>query len=135
MIMAETVRRLLFDAGGEAICDACLAFACSVRLDEMHDLTDALLTTTSFQRRDSCISCRRTVPAIAAAKCAHCSRPVVPGEDALEINGDMLHAVCFMRLASDETIRRSRKLSQRSQRLIAEAYRRMRGHDEPPHAA
>jgi len=126
MITAEAVRRLLLDAAGEGICDACLAVACSVRLDEMHDLTDALLTTTSFHRRDGCISCRRSVAAIAAAKCAHCSRPVVPGEDALEINGDMLHAVCFMRLASDETIRKSRKLSQRSRRLIEEAQRRMR---------
>jgi hypothetical protein len=126
MTTAEIVRRLLFDAAGEAICDACLAFACSVRLAEMHEITGALLTTAGFQRRDWCVSCRRRVPAIASAKCAHCSRPILPGEDGLEINGDIFHAVCLRRLSSDETIRMSRKLSRESRRLIEESRHRLR---------
>jgi len=136
MTPTDTVRRLLIDAAGEPLCDACLALACSVTLGEMRRVTEELLTTASFQRRDSCVSCRHTVPAIAySAKCVHCSRAVLPGDDALHIDGDIFHASCLMRLASDETIRKSRKLSQKSQRLIAEAQRRMRGKDEPSDAA
>jgi hypothetical protein len=131
MTPADTVRRLLIDAAGEAICDDCLAFACSVSLGEIRRVAEELLTSASFQRRDKCVSCRRTAPALAySAKCVHCSRAVHPGEDALDIDGDIFHAACLMRLASDETIRTSRKLSQRSLRLIEEAHRRMR--DWPP---
>jgi hypothetical protein len=131
MTTEETARRLLMDAAGEPLCDACLAFACSASLSEMRRVTEDLLTSASFQRRDTCVSCRRTVPAIAySAKCVHCSRAVLPGDDALDIDGDIFHATCLMRLASDETIRKSGKLSQRSRRLIEEAQRRMR--DWPP---
>jgi len=127
MTTAETVRRVLIDAAGKALCDSCLAFACSVTLDEMRQVTEALLTSPSFQGRDRCICCHHTVPAIAfAAKCVHCSRAIVPGEDALDIDGDMFHAVCLKRLSSDEIIRISRRLGKRSQRLIEESQRRIR---------
>jgi hypothetical protein len=130
---ADTVRRLLVDAAGEALCDACLAFACSVSLAEMRQATEQLLSGASFQRRDGCVSCHRTVPALAfAAKCAHCSRAVLPGEDALEFNGDMFHAACLTRLSTDEIIRVSRKLSKKSLRSIEESQRRFREQPEPP---
>lgn len=134
MTPAETARRLLVDAAGEPLCDACLALACSVSLSEMRELTEELLTRASFQSRDRCISCRRTVPAIAysAKKCAHCSRPVFPGDDAIGAGGDILHAACFRVLASDETIRLSRKLNQQSRRLIQEARRQMREQPKRP---
>ena len=129
----ETVRRLLVDAAGEALCDACLAFACAVSLAEMRRATEELLTGASFQSRDRCVSCHRTVPALAfAAKCAHCSRAVRPGEDALEINGDMFHAACLTRLSSDEIIRVTRKLGKKSLRTIEESRRRFREQPEPP---
>jgi hypothetical protein len=132
----DTVRRLLVDAAGEALCDACLAFACSVSLHEMRQLTEELLTSASFQRRDRCVSCRRTVPAIAfAAKCVHCSRPVIPGEDALDIEGDIFHAACLRRISSDQTIRVSKHLSQASRRRIEESRQRMRGRAKPPDVA
>jgi len=136
MTTVETARRLLLDASGEALCDACLALACSVSLAEMHQLTEELVTSASFQHRNRCVSCRRTVPAIAfAAKCVHCSRAVLPGEDALDIAGDIFHAACLRRLASDETIRISKKLNEASRRRIEESRRRMRGHGMPPDAA
>ena len=136
MTTAETVRRLLLDAAGEALCDACLAFACSVSLAEMREATNELIKTLGFEFRDRCASCRRTVPAIAyLAKCAHCSRVVLPGEKAFETNGDILHAACFTRLCSDETIRISRKLSQASRRRIEESRRRFRDRHKPPGAA
>jgi hypothetical protein len=127
MTTAETVRRVLIDAAGKALCDSCLAFACSVTLDEMRQVTEELLTSPSFQHRDSCICCHHTAPAIAySAKCVHCSRAVLPGENALEIEGDIFHAACLKRLSSDENIRISRKLSKASQRLIEETRRRFR---------
>jgi hypothetical protein len=136
MTTAKTARRLLLDAAGEALCDACLAFACSVSLAEMRQVTEELLTSASFQRRDRCVSCRRTVSAIAySAKCTHCSRAVLPGEKTFEADGDILHAACFTRLCSDETIRISRKLSRESRRLIEESRRRMQGPGKPPDAA
>jgi hypothetical protein len=38
---AETARRLLSSAPGEALCDACLAFACGSSLIEMRAVTMA----------------------------------------------------------------------------------------------
>src|SRR5690349_4174508 len=136
MTPADTARRLLVDAAGEPLCDACLAFACSISLGQMRRVTERLLTHASFHRRDSCVSCRRTVPAIAfAAKCVHCSRPVLPGEDALEIEIDMFHAACLRRIASDQTIRLSKKLSQESRRRIEDSLRRIDRQAKPPDAA
>ena len=124
---AKTARRLLVDAAGEALCCSCLAFGCSVSLPVMRRVAEELLTSASFQRRERCVSCRRTVSAIAfTAKCALCSRPVRPGEDALEIDGDMFHAACLRRLSSEEIIRISRKLTQKSRQLIEQSQRRFR---------
>ena len=127
MTTADTALRVLVDAAGEALCDSCLAFACSVSLLEMRALTEDLLTSPSFQRRDGCISCRRTVPAVAyTAKCVYCSHPIGPGEGALVQNGDILHTVCFRILVSEERIRASRKLNNESRHLIEEARRQTR---------
>jgi hypothetical protein len=61
-----TLRSLLRSAPGDALCDACLAFACDVSLTEMRELTSALLLAEPdrFQRAPTCASCRRTVSAI-----------------------------------------------------------------------
>jgi hypothetical protein len=127
MTTAETIRRLLLDAAGEALCDACLAFACSVSLAEIREVTQGLLNDISFGRRDRCVSCRQPVPAIVySVKCVHCSRPVLPGERTVEADGDILHTVCFTMLVSDETIRSSQRLSQASRRLIEAARRLIR---------
>ena len=127
MATVETVRRLLLDAAGEPLCDDCLALACSVSPGEMRQITEDLATSPSFECRGRCVSCRRGVSAIAyTAKCVHCSRAVLPGEDALVADGDILHAACLTVLASDETIRLSRKLTQASRRLIEQARHRRR---------
>ena len=136
MTTAETVHRLLVDAAGEALCDSCLAFACSVSLAEMRQATEELLTGASFQRRDRCVSCRRTVPALAyTAKCAHCSHVIRPGDDGLEIGGDLLHAACFRQLSSNENIRISRQLTRESRRIIEDARRQMRAQRKRPDEA
>ena len=126
MTTPEIVQRLLVDAAGEALCDSCLAFACSTTLFEMRRVTEQMLSGARFQRTATCASCRRPVPAIVySAKCAQCSRPVLPGEDALEIGGDFLHAPCFLILTSAAKIRMSRKLKAESRRLIEDARRQM----------
>jgi len=136
MTTADTVRRLLLDAAGEALCECCLALACSVSLVEIREVTNQLIKTHTFEFRNRCASCRRAVPALAyLAKCAHCSRVVLPGEKAFEANGDILHTACFTRLCSDETIRISRKLSKESRRRIEESRRRLRSYDMPPDTA
>jgi hypothetical protein len=135
MTPVQTARRLLVDAAGEALCNSCLAFACSTSLMEMRQITEELLTSGSFQRSDRCVSCRRTAPAIAyTAKCAHCNRAVLPGEDALVAESDILHAACFRVLASDEGIRISRTLNHTSRRLVEDARRQLRTQRERPDA-
>ena len=130
MRTAETVRRLLTvlaDAAGDALCDACLASACSASLMEIREITTALPVNEGFERREACASCRRIVPAIMyLTKCAHCSHVVRPGDDGVRAGADVLHAACFRILASDEKIRLSRKLNAESRRLIDEARRQLR---------
>jgi len=67
---AATLGSLLRSSPGEPVCDACLAFACSVSLATMRELTGALLHVEPhrFQRASTCASCRRTVPSIVCAK-------------------------------------------------------------------
>ena len=52
-------------APGDALCDACLAFACAVSLTEMRALTEVLIRTDAqFARASSCTSCDHAVPSI-----------------------------------------------------------------------
>jgi hypothetical protein len=128
MTTAETVRRLLVDAAGDPLCDSCLAFACSVTLPEMCQVTEDLLSGVGFALTERCASCRRTVSAISyTAKCAHCSYSVLPGEDGLKIDGDIFHAACFWKLSAYENIDTSRELCAESRRLVEDARRQMRG--------
>ena len=48
MTPQDTVRRLLVDASGEALCESCLAFACSVNLTDMHEVAEELLMSAAF---------------------------------------------------------------------------------------
>jgi hypothetical protein len=80
MTFADTVRRLLIDAPGEALCDGCLALACAVSLTEMRHITNSLLAHPTFRRGTACASCQRNVPTIVyPASCPHCGRPIVAG--------------------------------------------------------
>ena len=57
---AQIVRQLLTDSPGEALCDACLAFACGTSLTEMRQITRVLATGDSTIRRGAtCASCGR----------------------------------------------------------------------------
>ena len=125
----ETARRLLTDAPGEARCDSCLAFASSVSLAEMRRVTEALLKSPSFSRRQGCLTCGRPVPAIAyVAKCAQCSAALMPGEREVIFGGALFHAACLRVLLSEAAIRMSRDLNQQSRRLIESARRQIQAH-------
>lgn len=133
MTLPETVRGLLIASIGEALCDSCLAFASSASLADMQRVTESLLTTTGFERGHRCAGCRRTVAAITyRPKCAHCSRTVGPGEDALLLATDVFHAVCLRILVSEQAVRDSRTLTQQSRQLIEKARRQIRLNRRPP---
>jgi hypothetical protein len=60
--LITTLQRVLQSAPGEAICDACLAFACSVPLTDTREVTEALVRVEPehFHRAMTSASCRRT---------------------------------------------------------------------------
>jgi hypothetical protein len=119
------VRRLLDQCPGEPLCDACLAFACSVSLSEMRVVTIAVGLDMPFVRDTAtCTSCRRQTTTLCLrkhtidAKCAHCSRLIDPTEDVEVVDSDRFHHLCWIRLTSAESVRTARALSRRSQELI-----------------
>ena len=122
MELYDTVRRLLEQCPGEHLCDACLAFACSVSLTEMRTASVALARLDAFERGPAmCGSCRRQTTAIVArpvAKCVHCSRPIGPGEEPFVVEDDVFHLMCWRVLISDDRIRVSRALGRQSRALI-----------------
>jgi hypothetical protein len=126
MTLSESVRGLLINGIGDAVCDACLAFACSASLIDVRRVTEVLLTSASFDRRERCGSCRRTVPAVTyQPKCAHCSNVIGHRADALVFADDMVHAACLRVLVSEEAIRESRDLTRQSRQLIESARRQI----------
>ncbi|HEV8615925.1 MAG TPA: hypothetical protein VGU22_10570 [Methylomirabilota bacterium] len=125
MNVPATVRQILKQAPGDALCDSCLAFGCATSLTEMREITASLRQDREFMDGSTaCVSCRRPTPTTVygtAAKCAHCSRLL--GDDGLGIivGGDQFHRACWQQLLSDEKIRVSRSLSRESRRLIERA--------------
>src|SRR5438270_11104236 len=124
-------RRLLEMERGVALCDACLALACGTSLTAMRSVTEALVRSGGeFERATPCESCRRTVPSTRhtaeTTKCSQCSLPFEAGDGGVLIEGERFHAPCVLSLITDETIRLSRSLSQRSRELIEQSRRRLR---------
>lgn len=128
--LIQTVRALLAQEPNVALCDSCLAFACSTSLLELRAVSHALLREGGrYERASTCASCRRTVATIlyrAASKCAHCSGPIDVAATALLIEHQPFHVPCLRRLITDETVRVSRALNRRSRDLIAQSRRRLR---------
>jgi hypothetical protein len=131
-----TVRHLLSQEPGAALCDSCLAFACDMSLTEMRLITDALVRENGeFQRGSTCRSCRRTVPTTlydpdssgASEKCIHCSRQFLAGEIGVMFEAQRFHDSCLRRVLTDKTIRLSRALSRQSRELIEKSRRQLSG--------
>jgi hypothetical protein len=123
---------LLEQCPGESLCDACLAFACSVSLSEMRAVTIAVGLDAPFVRDTAtCASCRRQTTTLCLrggavdTKCTHCSRPIGPMEDVQVVDTDRFHRQCWMKLTSAESIRTARALNRRSMDLIRRSRERM----------
>jgi len=118
-------------APGEALCDWCLSFACTVSLIEIRVTAEHLARSNpSFQRSPSCASCCRIVPSLLyrqslSGKCGHCSQPIQMEVGVRVIGDDLFHATCLQRLVTNETIPISRHLSPQSRRVIEESRRRI----------
>jgi len=130
--LKDTVQRLLEQCPGEPLCDACLAFACSVSLTEMRGATTSLAHDGGFLRAAAtCGSCRRqattTVMREAAAdtKCVHCSRPLID-EEPFSVDEEVFHMTCWRLLVSDDRIRVTRALSRRNREMIEQTRARLR---------
>src|SRR5262249_6948206 len=123
----EAARRLLMDAPGEPLCVACLSGVIGTTYADMQGIVEALLADAAFQRGWTCGSCSRARVTVAyIRKCAHCSAPVDSADTAAQMGGDLFHVVCLRRLFTDDTIRFSNALSQRSRELIEQSRRRLR---------
>jgi hypothetical protein len=127
--LTATVQRLLEQCPGEALCDACLAFACSVSLTEMRVVTTTLTNATQFVRgMATCASCRRQTTTLARGtrptdeKCVHCSKRIEPSDDIEVVDTERFHRHCWARLTSEESVRASKMLSRRSQDLIRRSH-------------
>jgi hypothetical protein len=119
------------------LCDACLAFACSVSLGEMRDVTTAVGGIPPFIRTTAtCASCRRQTLTLSRSeptvdeKCAHCSRRIDPAGDVEVVDTDRFHRHCWTRLISAESVRSAKILSRHSQELIRRS-RQLRGVKPP----
>ena len=122
--LSVTVRKLLEQCPGEPLCDACLAFACSVSLSDMRAVTTAVDEAAFTRTIATCASCRRQMTTLAWGarpgedKCAHCSRLIGPDDHVEVVDTERFHRRCWNRLISEESIRSSKMLSRRSQELI-----------------
>lgn len=118
------MRKLLEQCPGEPLCDPCLAFACSVSLNEMRGVTTAIGDVAFMRATATCASCRRLTTTLVWGtrpgedKCAHCSRPLVPADDVEVIDSDRFHRRCWNLLMSADSVRASKALNRRSQELI-----------------
>jgi len=124
-------RRLLEMERGVALCDACLALTCGTSLTAMRSVTEALVRSGGeFERTTPCESGRRTVPSprhtAETTKCSQCRLPCEAGDGGVLIEGERFHARCLLSVITDETIRLSRSLSERSRELIEQSRRRLR---------
>ena len=60
---AEAVRRVLANAPGDGVCDACLARVCGASESEIHEITEQLLEDNRCGRGTVCVHCGRDVNA------------------------------------------------------------------------
>ena len=126
MDIPESVRELLQEARGDALCNACLAFACSTSLTEMWQATAALLgeraeVASAVGTCDRCHRMTSTFTWVGQPKCAHCSRPLGDASATVSAGGDEFHRHCWRVLVADDRGRISRSLSRESRELIARA--------------
>ena len=101
MTLAEAVRRVLSDAPGDGVCNACLARVCRLSLSEIREITDKLVDDNSCGRGAICARCGRDV-AITLRRCMQCRIPIGVGELASRFKDGVVHASCLVLTADTE---------------------------------
>ena len=138
---AETVRRILQSAPGEAFCDACLAFGLELPLATVQTLSKAIAVTPAEYLRDvrECDSCGRVIattlfvaPTVANVgatdrlrKCIRCSHRVTQDEEEV-VNGDLFHRQCWAILQSQAQIADSRQMTRLTRLRVRDSQTRLR---------
>jgi CheY-like chemotaxis protein len=117
MTSAEAVRRVLADAPGDGVCDACLARACGVTLSEIRQITKKLLEEERCGRGAICIRCGRDA-AISLLRCMQCQQPIGLGEPASRLKDGLVHTSCLV-LIADPSIEASQDGQRRAHKLAA----------------
>jgi CheY-like chemotaxis protein len=132
--LADAVRRVLTDASGEAVCEACLTIACGASLADTRAAAARLLDDahTAFVRRAGCARCRRDVLSIVhPLRCVHCREPIGAGEQPARFESNVFHALCMKIVIADQAIGTSTDHRRTSLEHI-ERPRRLLGHAPDP---
>jgi CheY-like chemotaxis protein len=117
MTSAEAIRRVLADAPGDGVCDACLARVCGVSLSEIRQITKKLLEEERCGRGAICARCGRDL-AISLLRCMQCRQPIGLGELASRLKDGVVHTSCLV-LVADPTIAASQDGQRRMHKLAA----------------
>jgi len=117
MTSAEAVRRVLADAPGDGVCDACLARVCGASLAEIRQITKKLLEEERCGRGAICARCGRDV-AISLLRCMQCHQPIGLGEPASRLKEGLVHTSCLV-LVADPTIGAAHDGQRRTHKLAA----------------
>jgi CheY-like chemotaxis protein len=102
MTSAEAVRRVLADAPGDGVCNACLARVCGASLSEIRQITDKLLEDNSCGHGAICARCGCDV-AITLRRCMQCQSPIGLGELASRFKDGIVHASCLVLMADTDS--------------------------------
>ena len=132
--LVDAVRRVLTDASGEALCEACLTIACGASLADMCAATTRLLEDddTTFVRRAGCARCRRDVVSIVhPLRCLHCHEPIGAGEQPTRFEGNVFHALCVKIVIADQAIGKPTDHRRKSPEYIERSHR-LRNHAPDP---
>jgi hypothetical protein len=129
--VAPVIGPLLQRHGGR-LCDACLALALSVSLNEAKQVVAVTAPVPGFRILPvQCHSCGRPSEALCVMssasggevlepKCARCSRRL-SGPDIVAEGDNQFHRACWQIISADERIRASRARTRTSRKLIAES--------------
>ena len=120
MTSVEAVRRVLADAPGDGVCDACLARVCGASLAEIREITKKLLEEERCGRGAICASCGRDV-AISLLRCGQCHQPIGLGEPASRFKDGVVHTSCLV-LVADDTFGVSEDGQRRARKLAAKKH-------------
>jgi CheY-like chemotaxis protein len=102
----DAVRRALADAGGDALCNVCLAIACRTSLSNMRRTTTALVEQQSVARRTRCARCGREV--LAFVTIVGVGRTAPASDRAIRVLHEQLQRSQDLITVSREHCRRSR---------------------------